>query len=49
MLHGNMETLKLNIFWKYEKLEYEKKQTKMRHQLSQQLEAIWCVFEILYL
>ena len=29
MLHGNMETLKLKIFWKYGKLEYEKNKLKL--------------------
>ena len=34
-------------FWKYEQLEY-KKTTKIRHQLSQQLQTTWCVSEITY-
>ena len=36
-------------FRKYEKLEFKKNKTKIKHQLSQQLQASWCVSEIPYL
>ena len=42
-------SVRVKDFRKYERLEYKKNKTKIRHRLSQQLQTTWCASEIPYL